>query len=117
VLVRLFLAQVDKLSRAARDTIERSELRVSPVAMLELEFLHEIGRLEPRASEVVSELSAEIGVRLCDQPFPQVATAALDERWSRDPFDRLIVAQAKVNNASLVTKDETIRAHYKLAVW
>jgi PIN domain nuclease of toxin-antitoxin system len=44
-------------------------------------------------------------------------TTALRETWGRDPFDRLIVAQAKVNEVVLVTKDETIRSNYGLAVW
>ncbi len=34
-----------------------------------------------------------------------------------DPFDRLIVANAKARNAPLVTKDERIRRHYSSAVW
>jgi PIN domain nuclease of toxin-antitoxin system len=62
-------------------------------------------------------LSAEIGARICELPFSIVMTTALREKWGRDPFDRLIVAQAKVNEAVLVTKDETIRSNYGLAVW
>ena len=38
-------------------------------------------------------------------------------KWVRDPFDRLIVAQAIANEAPLVTKDEKIRRHYRRAVW
>jgi PIN domain nuclease of toxin-antitoxin system len=117
VLVRLYLGQTGKLSRVARDAIERNELFVSPAALLELEFLHEIGRLEPAGLEVMGVLSAEIGVRLCDLPFPRVVSEALAEKWVRDPFDRLIVAQAKVRDAPLITKDETLRAHYQRAVW
>lgn len=117
VLVRLYLGQIDKLSKLARATIERNELLVSPAAVLELEFLHEIGRLEPAALDLLGALSAEIGVRVCDLPFLRVVSEALSEKWGRDPFDRLIVAQAKVNSAPLVSKDEALRAHYKLAVW
>jgi len=32
-------------------------------------------------------------------------------------FDRLIVAQAMVDNATLITKDKTIRANYDKAIW
>lgn len=117
VLVRLYLGQIDKLSPAARDTIERSELRVSPAAVLELEFLHEIRRLKPAALDLMAALSAEIGVRVCDLPFSHVVNEALSEKWGRDPFDRLIVAQAKANSSPLVSKDETLRAHYPLTVW
>jgi PIN domain nuclease of toxin-antitoxin system len=38
--------------------------------------------------------------------------------WTRDPFDRLIVAQAKANDgAGLVMADTVIRKHYAGAVW
>ena len=42
---------------------------------------------------------------------------ALAEKWSRDPFDRLIVAHAKAQKTPLVTRDEKIRENYRLAVW
>jgi PIN domain nuclease of toxin-antitoxin system len=42
---------------------------------------------------------------------------ALKEKWVRDPFDRLIVAHAKANDAPLVTKDERIRLNYRHALW
>jgi PIN domain nuclease of toxin-antitoxin system len=42
---------------------------------------------------------------------------ALSETWARDPFDRLIVANARARDAVLVTKDERILRHYPLAVW
>ncbi|MCF7950382.1 MAG: hypothetical protein K9L57_01970 [Spirochaetaceae bacterium] len=38
-------------------------------------------------------------------------------KWTRDPFDRLITAQADIQAASLLTKDGTIRTHYPKAVW
>jgi PIN domain nuclease of toxin-antitoxin system len=42
----------------------------------------------------------------------------LDEKWTRDPFDRLIVANAKANGfAWLISADEHIRNHYPRAVW
>jgi PIN domain nuclease of toxin-antitoxin system len=38
-------------------------------------------------------------------------------QWTRDPFDRLITAQAASYNQVLLTKDETIRKHYANAIW
>jgi PIN domain nuclease of toxin-antitoxin system len=37
--------------------------------------------------------------------------------WTRDPFDRLIVAQAMGKNFRLLTKDAGIRRHSSLAFW
>jgi PIN domain nuclease of toxin-antitoxin system len=117
VLVHLYLAQLERLSPAARRAIEGNELLASPAAVLELEFLHEIGRLRPPASKVMDALGAELGVRVCDLSFRAVVEHALREGWGRDPFDRLIVANAKARRAPLVTKDEKIQRHYPRAVW
>ena len=117
VLVRLYLGEVEGLSAGARSAIEANDLVASPAAVLELEFLHEIGRLRPAASKVVSALAQEVGLRVCELPFRVVVEHALKENWGRNPFDRLIVANAKARNAPLVTKDERIRRQYPRAVW
>ena len=85
---------------------------------LELEYLHEIGRLRLAAVEIVRKLRHEIDLRVCNQPFPDVAEIALGEKWTRDPFDRVIVAHAKSNGlAALITSDEKIRLNYLNAIW
>ena len=117
VLVRLYLGEADKLGAAARSAIEKHDLLASPAAILELEMLHAIGRLKPTASRVVNALSQDLGLRICDLPFRTVVDHALKERWVRDPFDRLIVANARANDAMLLTKDERIHLHYPRAVW
>ena len=106
-----------RLSPQAKTYLDRGELLLSPAVVLELEFLYEIKRLSARALDIVSWLSAEIGVRVCDLPFPVVVEAALAQKWVRDPFDRLIVAQAHANHAPLITKDQAIQQHYRRAVW
>jgi PIN domain nuclease of toxin-antitoxin system len=117
VLIGLWLGEVRKLGSAGRKAIERYELMASGAAVLELEFLHEIGRLKPPASKVVANLAADIGLRVCDLPFRKVAEPALTETWTRDPFDRLIVANARAAGAALVTKDDNILEHYSRALW
>ncbi len=117
VLVQLYLGNVDKLGSAARKAIEQQDLMVSPAAVLELELLHEIGRLRPTALKVVSALGHDAGLRVCELPFRIVVERALKESWGRDPFDRLIVANANANEAALITKDEKIHRHYGRSVW
>ena len=46
-----------------------------------------------------------------------IADQALELDWTRDLFDRLIVAQAALDGAALVTTDKVIRKHYSKAVW
>lgn len=117
VLVYLFAGEVNRLGAAARKAIDREESLASAAAVLELEFLHEIGRLKPTASKLISGLANDIGLRVCDMPFRRVVDQALSEGWTRDPFDRLIVANAKAAAAPLVTKDEMVRGNYSRALW
>jgi PIN domain nuclease of toxin-antitoxin system len=84
---------------------------------LDLQYLHETGRVSEPAATVVDALSAAIGLTVCPAPFASVTREAEGLAWTRDPFDRLIVAQAQVLRAPLVTKDATIHANYAHAVW
>ena len=117
VLVVLYLGEVNKLGAKARKAIEEHELIASPAAVLELEFLHEIGRLRPSALHLVSALESDVGLRISDLPFRIVVNTALKENWGRDPFDRLIVGNAKADDAALVTKDEKIQRNYSRVIW
>ena len=69
------------------------------------------------ASKMMAVLATGLGIRVCELPFRIVVEHSLGETWGRDPFDRLIVANAKAANAPLVTKDARILAHYSRALW
>jgi PIN domain nuclease of toxin-antitoxin system len=79
--------------------------------------LFEIGRVRAPAVHVFDELAATLGLRLCDAPLPAIVVEAERYTFTRDPFDRLIVAQAALHDAPLVTRDEGIRAAYPRARW
>ena len=117
VIIWLYEGRVERLGKAARRAIESSSAVASPAAVLELEFLHEIGRLKPSATKVMTTLAADIGLQICDMTFRTVVDRALHENWGRDPFDRLIVANAKAASAPLATKDGHILDNYARAVW
>lgn len=117
VLVWLASGDHGRLSPTARRLIDAAELAASPMAILELEFLHEIGRLTLPAAEVVGHLQRYFGVLLADQRFAAVATQAARQPWTRDPFDRLIVGHALASAAPLLTADRVIRRHVPEAVW
>ncbi len=107
-----------RLSRNARRLIEDADLLASPMVTFELELLNEINRAPLPWHDIQSKLRQEIGLRICDLPFDVVISAALYEDWTRDPFDRIIVANAKANGlAYLISADEDIRKHYQRTVW
>jgi len=117
VVIWLFGGEEQRLSKAATDLIRGEEILVSPAVVLELQLLHEIKRLRAVGLKVIERLSSEIGLAVCRLPFTSVLEHAVKQSWTRDPFDRLIVAHASANDAPLITKDEQIRRHYKRAVW
>jgi PIN domain nuclease of toxin-antitoxin system len=89
----------------------------SPIVLLELEYLREVGRLAATPQTVIAELKRRVGLEIQNRSLEAVAEQALDLDWTRDVFDRLIVAQAALDGAALVTTDRTIRKHYPKAVW
>jgi PIN domain nuclease of toxin-antitoxin system len=118
--VAVWLAQGDltRITPAALDSIRNSNLLVSPMVALELAYLFEIGRIRISSQDVLLKLSAELGVEVSGSAFPSLIEIAVNERWTRDPFDRIIVSQAKANGLSpLISSDDTIRKNYLKTVW
>ncbi len=97
--------------------LEQSALVVSPMVLVELQVLYEIGRAKTPALDVFGELSSAVGLAVTAVPFQDVAREAQALSWTRDPFDRLIAATALACNAPLLTRDRTMLANLPLAVW
>jgi len=118
VVLWLSAGKVNRLSAVARGLVEKADLLLSPMALLELEYLHELGRTKFPARDLLKKVSHETNLTLCEIPFPTIVSAALDEKWTRDLFDRLIVANAKANGfAWLISADEEIARNYPRTVW
>jgi PIN domain nuclease of toxin-antitoxin system len=117
VVVWLYAGEVDRLPAEARRMIEEQDLLISPMVILELQYLRETGRLTVEAHRVVAALAKTLGLQTCEWGFSQVILEALAQVWTRDPFDRIIVAHASARNLPLLTKDDVILANYKKAFW
>ena len=118
VVIWLCQNSIEKLTPRAVDAINEHDLRISPIVLIELGYLNQIGRIVRAPQDLAKQLRIQIGVEICDHPFRELAETALFETWTRDPFDLMIVSHAKSNGfAPLITRDENIRAHYPPAVW
>jgi PIN domain nuclease of toxin-antitoxin system len=106
----------DWLSKPAQRLLEAAEIRISPIVGLELQLLYELKRLKKPARHILTRVQATIGAVLCEAGFVDVIEQAYVETWTRDPFDRIIVAHAKTSRARLLTADESILRHYNLAL-
>lgn len=116
-VVWLYVDKDNAFPVAARRLIDTEPLVVSPMVALELDLLYEVGRTAGPAEVVLAGLARTVGLVTSATPFADVARAATALTWTRDPFDRLICAQAVADNAILLTKDRRIRAHLTLARW
>lgn len=117
VLVWLYQKELHRFTDTGMELLEREELRVSPMIQLELSFLHEIGRLRVPGREIFAYLHSTLGLLEDRTAFSAVVGTAQELTWTRDPFDRIIVAQAELTESALLTKDETIRNGSRRAVW
>ena len=117
VVVWLYTGEIERLSAPAIEAIESHLPFISPMVQLELTYLHEIGRLTVSGADIIGDLQERIGLRLSESTMTAVVHAAASLTWTRDPFDRIIVADAIVAAAHLVTKDDVIREHTTSALW
>lgn len=90
---------------------------MSPLVSLELAYMHEIGRARDSAPMMLAALRQSIGLEVADVSLDKLVQTALGLTWTRDPFDRMIAAQAIVADVPLVTADRTILANLPIATW
>ena len=112
-----WLADDPQLPAAAREAIrdpERSAC-VSAVSAWEITVKRALGKLEV-PDEWVSAVEAE-GFRRLDITWAHVLEVGELPDVHRDPFDRLLVAQARVEGLTLVTGDERIAGYDTPILW
>lgn len=117
VVVWLYAGQVERFPKKARQRLEQDALTISPIVLLEIEYLYELRRLSAGPALIAKELEKILGLTIAQDGFESVVLGAIGHRWTRDPFDRIIVGQAQINTAPLITKDRSIHSHYKAASW
>jgi PIN domain nuclease of toxin-antitoxin system len=118
VVLWLYLRKGEGLSEQARHSIEHEfEILISPMVLLEVDYLHEVGRTTLGSAPVVDYLHQQIGLQVCQKSFIDIVRSASRLSWTRDPFDRVITAQSAIDQNGLITKDKIIRDHYEHAIW
>ena len=113
IVVWLFAGQVEKLSSKAKDLLNKNEIQISPIVRLELQYLKDIKRITVSPDEIITELSNLIGLKICSKSFNSIISRSMNLVWTWDPFDRVIVANAALNDDYLVTGDQIILQNYR----
>ncbi len=111
----------DKLNARTRGILENpeAELFLSPVVSWEIVIKVARGRLTLARSvnETLNLAFGKFGMRA--QPITHTHTLALTELppIHNDPFDRMLVAQARSENQVLVTADEKLKEYPVEILW
>jgi PIN domain nuclease of toxin-antitoxin system len=99
---------LDQNHRRARPLVRTATpLAISPASILELQFLVEIGRIRfPQGG--LDAIAADDRWTVDEPPGLAWFGRAAEETWTRDPFDRLIVAHARLRRCRLATGDQIL---------
>jgi len=111
------LADQTKIPPSVWSVLDKDDLCYSPMARLELDFLFEIGRLHEDPRAILGILEKDYHLTVESRGWLRAAEAASTLGWTRDPFDRLITAQALIWGAPLLTRDRNILKYYQHAFW
>lgn len=117
VMIWLISGEIDRISPKAISLIEEKTVLISPISLMEIDYLHEIGRFIWSSNEFLNDFSKKISYIIPDTSFLKIIQQSAKIGWTRDVFDRLLVAHAHILHSALITKDKKIREHYKKAIW
>ena len=117
ILVWLYAGLLEKFSQSIKAFLNENEILISPIVRLELQYLYKIDRVKESSNVIVADLSDRIGIKVCQKDFNAVVSQSMKYTWTRDPFDRVIVAQAELNDNILISKDNHILENYAHARW
>jgi PIN domain nuclease of toxin-antitoxin system len=117
-----WLGEDPRLSIPAREAIETSEnALIGAGTLVEIAVKRSLGKLdidedwpEQAQADGFGVLAISWSHTACLQklPYPKIAGRA-----HRDPFDRLLAAQALTDNTPIVTRDPALAAYGVAAVW
>jgi len=116
-VIWLYSGNKKLFSKKAIELIENQSLVISPLVVLEIHYMNEIGRVNPKSKEIISHLAETCNLSICRKKYEDICLKAITFDFTRDPFDRLITAQAALNENLILTKDKSILQNYHGAVW
>lgn len=99
-----------------RKLMTHSDLRISPMVRFELMMLFEKNKIESPL-KILSSLKKDFYFAEDSIDFGNLITTAMSINFTRDPFDRMIVAHSKIRNCKLISKDKMILDNYDEAHW
>jgi len=111
-----WLADDKRLTAGEREAIRdpENDVYLSAASVWEIVIKQALGRL--RTPEPASAAALRLGLQPLPITFEHAEATAALAPLHNDPFDRLLIAQAKVESLTLASHDPAIRAYPGLAV-
>lgn len=116
-VVWLYTKELNKFSKNGLEILKRNYLLISSMVKLELQYLYDKRRVNVPPEQVIGSLQQVIHLNICQKNWLDIVNIALTCDFTRDAFDRLIVAHAMLDHDILISKDENLTKHYKNCVW
>lgn len=117
IVIWLYAGLTDKLTDIAKKTIDESDVLISQFIRLELQYLFEIARIKVKPEIILNALSKAINLKVTNYPLDRIIEEALKIGWTRDVFDRLLVAESLARGSGFITADENILSNLRHAIW
>lgn len=81
---------------------------ISPISLLEIKFLQECGKIKLEFDGLIAHLNEDIRFEIDNPSIEELCFKAFSITWTRDPFDRLLVAHSIVRAMPFGTLDKVI---------
>lgn len=111
----------DKLSRRALDACKNRENQIylSVVCAWEIEIKRQLGKLTLKLplTTIIKEQQEKNGLEILVVELQHVLAVGQLLRHHADPFDRLLIAQALVEDANMVTSDPQFTKYSAKLYW
>ena len=89
--------------------VQKGQLYVSSISFWEIALLVKKGRMSmPDVHAWKNEILSNTNIRLIEPSVSEMINSTLLPDYHKDPFDRLLIAQANQNSLLIVTKDSNI---------
>ncbi len=110
-----WMADDPRLGPAARAAIRNPEngVYLSAASVWEMHIKVALGRL--RVPEPASTAARRLGLEPLDVNWAHAEASAALPPLHKDPFDRLLIAQAQIESLTLVTNDPAIQSYRGIA--
>jgi PIN domain nuclease of toxin-antitoxin system len=105
------LAEPERLTEEAREAVRdgRNEVLVSAASVWEISIKQAAGKL--RAPDDLLDVTADAGFGSLPILARHALAAGTLSAHHRDPFDRMLIAQAREEALTIVTRDQRFRAY------